>query len=58
MFILKNFAKVEEKGDGDGEVKQVNPIQWYGLLSSQSLKDAQERFIKGKRWKIAVSDEF
>jgi len=56
--MLKNFAKVEEKGDGDGEVKQVNPIQWYGLLSSQSLKDAQERFIKGKRWKIAVSDEF
>ena len=58
MFMLKNFIKVEDKGDDDDDVKQVDPIQWYGLLSSQSLKDAQERFIKGNRSKILVSDEF
>jgi len=56
--MLKNFIKVEDKGDDDDDVKQVDPIQWYGLLSSQSLKDAQERFIKGNRSKILVSDEF
>ena len=58
MFMLKNFTKAEEKADDDEEAKQVDPIQWYGLLSSQSLKDAQDRFIKGKRSKIVVSDEF
>jgi len=56
--MLKNFTKAEEKADDDEEAKQVDPIQWYGLLSSQSLKDAQDRFIKGKRSKIVVSDEF
>lgn len=47
VFMLKNFSKVEEKGDGEEEVKHVDPIQWYGLLPSQTLKDAQERFVKG-----------
>jgi hypothetical protein len=47
VFMLKNFSKVEEKGDGEEEVKRVDPIQWYGMLPSQTLKDAQERFVKG-----------
>ena len=55
VFMLKNFSKVEDKGEGEQEeVKHVDPIQWYGLLPSQTLKDAQERFVKGS----AARDEW
>jgi hypothetical protein len=57
VFMLKNFTKVEEKGDNEDEVKQVDPIQWYGLLASQSLKAAQDRFVKGMGCqKLSLSD--
>jgi hypothetical protein len=55
VFMLKNFSRVEEKGEDKGDdeegVKHVDPIQWYGLLPSQRLKDAQERFVKGSAGK-------
>ena len=44
VFMLKNFSKAE---DDDDETKLVDPVRWYGLLASQSLKDAQSRFVKG-----------
>jgi hypothetical protein len=56
VFMLKNFSKAEEKGDGEEEVKHVDPIQWYGLLPAQTLKDAQERFVKGNAPQRKSSD--
>jgi len=42
VFMLQNWSKDDEEGEG----KLIDPVRWYGLLASQSLKDAQGRFVK------------
>jgi hypothetical protein len=50
VYMLKNFSKVDdttEKSKEGDNVKLVDPVRWYGLLSPQSLRDAQSRFVQG-----------